>query len=95
MADAPKYTVRDLAEALGVPDHIARTKLRGAKIEKVDGVYSWSKKADFDALVKQLKGSSKNAEAKPVKKAEKAAPENKAAKKNGKEKTEGLKKKSK
>lgn len=97
---AESFGVAELSAELGVEPTIARTKLRAAGIEKTDGKYSWTKKADFQAIVKQLKGDAKpaaKADKSPSKKDAGAAPENKAGKKGrvAEVETGGLKKKAK
>ena len=71
-----KYGIPALAEALGTEAHLVRARLRTAKVPKAGKKYGWATKADFDAVVKQLKAEPAEKAAKPAKaaKADKAAP---------------------
>ena len=51
-----KYGVPELANTLGIEPASVRIALRKAKIDKSEGgVYGWNTKADFDAVLSQLK----------------------------------------
>jgi hypothetical protein len=71
-----KYGIPALAEALGTEPHLVRARLRTAKVAKAGKKYGWATKADFDAVVKQLKAEPAEKPAKAAKpaKAEKATP---------------------
>lgn len=61
-AAEPKYTVNDLMEATGLVGASVRVALRALGIEKNFGnKYGWSTKAEFDAVVKQMKERSTKA----------------------------------
>lgn len=83
-----KYGIPALAEALGTEPHLVRARLRTAKVAKAGKKYGWATKADFDAVVKQLKAEPAEKPAKAAKpaKAEKAAPAKAAPAKAGKAK---------
>src|SRR5262245_29221358 len=76
-AEKKEYTVADLAEAMGKETFEVRALLRKAGVDKTDGKYSWTKKSEFEGVLKQISGGGKKD------KAEKAAPENKSEGKKG------------
>lgn len=49
------YGIKYLAEQLGTEPQNVRHALRRLKVEKTDNRYSWSRKSDADAVVKQVK----------------------------------------
>lgn len=85
------YSLSNLTADLELPAHVVRTKLRGLKVEKNDGKYQWSKKAEYNEVLKLIKadnkeGSKSNGKAKAepkekvkTKKAKEKAPKNKDA----------------
>lgn len=85
-ADKPKYTVNDLAEALGNTDASVRVALRDLEIPKNGKRYSWNRKTEFDAVVKQLKERSTKQVGRPP--ADKASAKKPAAKKPAAKKAE-------
>jgi len=83
-ADAYKFTVDDLADALGIEPASARIKLRNAEIEKAPtGRYGWKTKADMQEVIDELKPEKKAA---PKKEAAKAKGKSAPAKSSGKRK---------
>ena len=49
------YGIKELAEEVGEDQHKIRVVLREMEVEKPGGRYGWDRRAEFDALVKQLK----------------------------------------
>ena len=88
------YTVTNLAADTGLAANVVRTKLRKLEVQTEQGKYQWTKKADYQMVLKQLKADGGTAEpekaSKKAKKAKKetkdagAAPENKKGKKKKK-----------
>lgn len=57
-----KYNITSLADVLDIEPASVRIKLRKLKIKKAEGgIYGWNTKADFDEVVKQLRGDNKAA----------------------------------
>jgi hypothetical protein len=59
-----KYSVDQLATALGVNGSSARVMLRKYKVSKAGRAYGWNTREEFDNIVKKLKGD--KAPAKPA-----------------------------
>jgi len=92
-----EYVIADLSAACDLDPSVTRQKLRAAGVEKVDGRYVWTKKKEFDEVVKIVLGgkpakveepAKKNGKGKEVEKAPKnkasAVPETKVEKKRPK-----------
>lgn len=84
-------TAKQIAEDLGISAADLRKHLRALKIEKPEGGWVWTRKADVASVTKQVKARIAELEKEPAKKApakEKApakkAPAKKAAKKPAK-----------
>jgi len=58
-AEAPKYDINDLAEALDITPAACRVKLRSKKVAKNGGRYGWETKAEFNEVVSLLKTAKK------------------------------------
>lgn len=52
---ATKFTVKDIAEATGLTPAEVRKHLRGAKVEKPEAGWEWTKKSDLNAVIKAVK----------------------------------------
>lgn len=60
-AAAFRFTVKDLADKLGIQDTSARVQLRNKGIAKNGAVYGWNTEKEMEAVIAQLRGDEKPA----------------------------------
>lgn len=60
--ETTSYNVAAIAEELSITPADVRKHLRGAKVEKPEGGWNWSKKSDFNTVVKAVKQRIKDLE---------------------------------
>ncbi len=71
-----EFTVADLASELGKETFEIRALLRKVGVEKTEGKYAWTKKSEYEAVLKSITKANGGKKA-DEDKASKAAPENK------------------